>query len=169
MRSLVATVILALASTAVFGCECSYSPLGDHAVVGASNIFVFQLMSAEVESDVAPEAQALIARVKVVEHIRGVEYSHELMRYSTLWCCGSRLDVGHFYAAFLTEPATPFVGHPGNLLHLGEYYSSESSEALNLKAVVVGQRRLEEAYGEFPGERQHQLPRPPKPCPQDMQ
>jgi hypothetical protein len=169
MRNLVAIVMLTLASPAAFACECSYSPLGDSTVLAAKSIFVFQLMSAEVEfgGEVEPAAQAVSARVKLVEHLGGVEDSHELMSYSTLSCCGSRLDVGHFYAAFLTEPAVPFVGHPGNLLHLGEYYRPRSSEALHLKSVVAGQRKLEEAYGKFPGERQHQISRPPTPCPQN--
>lgn len=171
LRLVAPILLLVLAPFAAIGCECSYPPLGDRTVRAAKSVFVFQLVSAEIQpADVdvsGPEAQALKARIRIVEHLGGTTASRETMRYDTQRCCGTRLDVGHFYAAFLPSPTAEFHGHAGNLLHLGEYYQAESSEADRLKSVVSGRRTLEAAYGEFPGERQHQIPRPPPPCPRE--
>jgi hypothetical protein len=169
MRSVVAVLLLALAPSAALSCECSYAPISDATVRSAKSVFVFQLVAAEVRfgEEVAPASQAITAKLRFIENLRGGETSQTTMNYSTFWCCGSRLDIGHFYAAFLSESGAPFYGHPGNLLHLGEFYEPESSEGARLKSVVSGERALEEVYGRFADERQNQVPRPPPPCPRN--
>jgi hypothetical protein len=169
LKHLVAILAIAVAPSAALGCECSYAPIGDSTVRASKSIFVFQLLAAEVQygEEVAPASQAIAAKVRVIEHLSGQDDRPAAMSYNTLRCCGTRLDVGHFYAAFLSEPGDPFFGHPGNLLHLGEFYEPESSRSSRLKSVVSGELTLEDAYGRFPDERQNQFPPPPPPCPRE--
>lgn len=72
------------------------------------------------------------------------------MKYSTFQCCGTRIDTGHFYVAFLKQPDEPFRGHFGNLLKLGETYAPGYSEDENLNRLLEGGESLEAVYGESP-------------------
>jgi len=156
--------VLAVASLDAGACECSYPFLENRTVIEARHIFIFQLLGAKAEAGEGdnPPVNRVIAQIRIVKQLRGrSEYAS--MEYDTFWCCGTRLDIGHFYVAFLTDTDGPFVGNPGNLIEVSESAAEDVSG--KLYDVVSGKRTLESEYGEFPSERLFQVPRPPEPCP----
>ena len=156
--------VLAIASLDAGACECSYLLLKNRTVIEAKHIFIFRLLGAKAMAGEAddPTANRVTAQVKIVKQLRGRgEYSS--MEYDTFRCCGTRLDVGHFYVAFLNDTDSPFVGNPGNLIEVSESAAEDVSG--ELYDVVSGKRTVESVYGEFPSERLFQVQRPPVPCP----
>lgn len=132
----------------VVACECSFGPLSQHEVDAAEQVFVFQLLAAEhVASDSRP-GEHVAAKIRVVETLLGSN-APTRMRYSTFWCCGSSLDVGHYYAAFLPgEVSDSFFAHAGNLLPLGEFLLEAQLD--RLQRVVARTGRLDACFGEWP-------------------
>jgi hypothetical protein len=111
-----------------------------------------------------PYERTISARIRIVDNLRGIS-KVATMRYSAHLCCGTRLDLGKYYAAFDADATDDFFGSPGNLMEIGEMYGRESSQAIKLRSVVAGKETLEHAFGEFPSERLMTIPRPPDPCP----
>ncbi len=146
----------------VAACECSFGPLSQHEVDAAEQVFVFQLISAEhVESNSRPH-EHVVAKVHVIDALLGSDPPAQ-MRYSTFWCCGSSLDIGHYYAAFLAaEVSDSFFAHAGNLLPLGEFLPDE--QLSRLRRVVSRAGRLDACFGEWPSAR-IDLSHPPPPPP----
>ncbi len=132
----------------VAACECSFGPLSQHEVDAAEQVFVFQLVAAEhVASDSRP-GEHVAAKIRVVDTLLGSN-APTRMRYSTFWCCGSKLDVGHYYAAFLPgEVSDSFFAHAGNLLPLGEFLLEAQLD--RLQRVVARTGRLDACFGEWP-------------------
>jgi hypothetical protein len=147
----------------VAACECSFGPLSQHEVDAAEQVFVFQLVAAEhVASDSRP-GEHVAAKIRVVDTLLGSN-APTRMRYSTFWCCGSNLDVGHYYAAFLPgEVSDSFFAHAGNLLPLGEFLLEAQLD--RLQRVVARTGRLDACFGEWPSRWMEMSPPPPPPVP----
>ena len=159
-------VFLIFVNSAAYACTCSYSILGNKQVDESSEIFVFRLDSAVADTaDADPISGGQVTgNISIVDVLRG-KPRIEKMRYSTLHCCGARIDLGQYYVAFVSDGGIEFSGNTGNLLNLGEQYTPGAPTAQRLSAVVQGKESLEQAFGKFPNERMFTLSRPPSPCP----
>jgi hypothetical protein len=155
-----ALAALCIAAPATFACECSFGPLVDRTVRDAREIFVFRLEAAELEGSKPGSAHRVRARIEVVDWLLSAAAPREI-EYSTHWCCGSSLHLGHFYAAFLSDaPGFRFRAHSGNLLPLGLIYDSHQRERLD--KVVHGSAPLEACFGEWPSTKV-EIDQPPPP------
>lgn len=163
---LLISVILAIANASALACTCTFLPLGNEQANAATEIFVFRLVSAvaDTEDSGALSGGQVTGTIRIVDVLRG-NPQFTRMRYSTTFCCGSRIDVGQYYVAFTSASGTEFSGDTGSLLNFGEQYVSTAPEAERLRAVESGDQTLEQAFGEFPNDRMFTLPRPPPPCP----
>ena len=170
MKHLVISLLYFL-SFNVAACSCTFELLDNDVVRDAQQIFVFQLLSAKVDPQSTPVlvAREVVGEIHIVDTLRGDPRAKRI-RYSTSICCGSRLDVGQFYVAFLSTNASEFLGNTGNILNLGELTINQTYDARapirqRLVAVASGRRTLEQEFGKFPNEKMFTLPRPPDPCP----
>ncbi|WP_408950582.1 hypothetical protein [Lysobacter sp. Hz 25] len=169
MRKIIVFVIAVLASTAAAACQCAGPPLDTVSARRAKHVFVFRLLSSELQTEGSdqPWTTQVIGRIQVVDTLRGTANT-KTIRYSTQQCCGVRLDVGKYYAAFASDAGPQLSGDLGNLLELGEM-SPGSGDRARIESVLSGKSSLEKAFSEYTLDRLHQIPRPPKPCPSNNQ
>ncbi len=154
-------------------CSCAFAPLNNGTVRNANDIFVFQLISAKIEPETSNPlvAREVVGEIRIVDVLRG-ERRVRSMRYSSSFCCGTRMYVGQYYVAFISSKEVEFSGNTGNLLNLGDLtlnqtYRVSSELRGRLLSVASGQKSLEQEFGEFPNEKMFTLPRPPDPCPNE--
>lgn len=159
---LLGALFLPLESSA---CECAFSPLSDETVRTAKRIVVFQLVSAELTDD-STLGEGVIAKLRVTNTLLGDAPDILQAQYSTFWCCGSRLDVGHKYVLFDSVGVDPVYIHEGNLLPLGDELSSDQADIERLRRVLSFEASLESEFGQYPSGELSQVPPPPAPCPQ---
>lgn len=154
-------VLSAAVCLPAYACECAFGPLSQAEVEASKQVFVFQLVAAEhVATGTRPQHE-VIATIRVVDSLLGGDAPSE-MRYTTFWCCGSNLHMGHYYAAFLPADASAsFAAHAGNLLPLGEFLLDE--QLRKLLRVVAREARLEACFGESPSTSIEISPPPPPP------
>jgi hypothetical protein len=158
-RTLVLLVGLLLGSTA-HACQCSFIPLDSKQAQSARNVFVFRLVNARIDKDTTGELDdSVTGTIKVLARVRGRTDAQEI-RYSTSWCCGSRLEVGKYYIAFLSIDEPRFDANASNVLPLWQEFGRE--EAVKLESVLRGKSRLEEAFT-YGVDEIHTM-RPPPPC-----
>ena len=162
---MVRTFVLAvglLSSGFASACSCAFPPLSTQEARAAKSVFVFRLMDARVEPIKSGSSGHLVTgTIKVMARIRGATKAKEI-RFSTFYCCGSRLEVGKYYVAFLTSDAPRFDGNAGNLLPLWQEFGQ--SEANDLEAVLRGKKQLEESFA-YGLQEINQVRPPPPPCP----
>jgi hypothetical protein len=161
MGRVLALVVGLLLGGAAFACQCSFVPLGTKEAQAATNVFVFRLMDARVVPGVkdAPNT-SVVGTIKVVAHIRGRTRAQQI-RYSTFYCCGSRLEIGKYYIAFLSSDAPKFDANASNVLPLWQDFGRR--EADNLEAVLRGKKQLEDVFP-YGLDEIHQVRPPPPPC-----
>lgn len=142
-RTLVLLVGLLFGGTAD-ACQCAFIPLDSKQAQAARHVFVFRLMDARIDKDTTAEPRdSITGTIKILAHVRG-RASAKAIRYSTSWCCGSRLEVGKYYVAFLSLDAPRFYANASNVLPLWQEFGQE--EANRLESVLRGKSRLEEAF-----------------------
>ena len=145
-------------------CSCGHLPyVADDTVRKAEHIFVFRLISAEVDvshpNEVAWDANG---RLEHVESLRGNGKQFARIRFSTLSvCCGARLDVGQFYIGFASGTGPTFEANTGNILSAGSTGYEGSTKFLN--RVMAGKAKLDDAASPFDQYRTQQGPPPPPP------
>jgi hypothetical protein len=158
---------LLFTTTQALACSCSFTAVDENTVREAEQVFVFKLVSARSVDDARVEQPwrdaLVVAEIEVVEVLRGGPL-HRRMHFSTAQCCGSRLDVGKYYAAFLPADEAEFFGHMGNLIEIGPGLGVKG-RVDDLKSVLAGKRTLAQEFGEYPSDRITTVPRPPAPCP----
>jgi hypothetical protein len=150
-----------MAAAPADACECSFGPLSDSTVREATHVFVFRVEAATLENSTASPAYRAVASIDLVDSVLG-DARPKSLGFSTHWCCGSSLDLGHYYAAFLQgDPGSDFFAHAGNLLPLGLFYGTEERKRLE-KVVRLGSP-LEACFGEWPSTKVEISPPPPPP------
>ena len=168
IRNLIILLVIFF-SGAASACECNFDPLTDDSVRAAKNLFVFRLVSAEIISDdlKLPATSQISGSIEIVETIRG-KPTFKTIIYNTFNCCGSRLDVGHYYVAFSSESGVQFLGNSGNLVSLGDWYDKKFSPRKDIEKVLTKKATVKQAFIAFSRERIDQTPPPPPPpCPQN--
>ena len=164
MGKITALVFCLLVSGVANACQCAFSHLDTAQARAANNVFVFQLLDARVAQEVnAPSSSGVVGSIKVLANVRGKTNAREV-RYSTFYCCGSRLEVGKYYVGFLPSDTASFYGNAGNILPLWNGINRATAD--KLEAVLRGGKRLEDAFS-YGLEEIHQMRPPPSPCPED--
>ena len=162
MGRILALVVGLLLASAADACSCDFAPLGTKEARAARNVFVFRLMDARVEPATAgASSNWVVGTVKVEARVRGSTKAQQI-RFSTFYCCGSRLEVGKHYIAFLSSDTPRFDGNASNVLPLWEDFDREQADAL--EAVLRGKTKLEDVFA-YGLEEINQVRPPPAPCP----
>ena len=167
MYKLITTLIALAFSLPANACECAFPPLDTQSVREAKHVFIFRLLSAELQpkgSD-QPLSTMVVGKIQVIDVLRGTTKATNI-RFSTHQCCGTRLDVGKYYAAFTSEIGPELLGNSGNLIEVGAMYYPKSGAGAKIVAVLSGKKSLESVFSEYALDRTQQVPRPPAPfCP----
>ena len=162
MGKILALAVGLLLAGAANACSCAFAPLGNEEARAAKNVFVFRLMEAHVEQPTSSESSNFVTgTITVMARVRGTTKAREI-RFSTFYCCGSRLEVGKYYVAFLSSDTTSFDGNASNLLPLWQGFGQR--EADDLEAVLRGKKNLEDSFA-YGLQEINQIRPPPPPCP----
>jgi len=171
-RALVLAVSL-FASPMARGCTCAWSVLDVESARAAQHVFIFQLMSAEFtsEGDGSVIYEGASGTVRVIESLRGDGAQFRSLTFNTSICCGSRLDVGHYYAAFTSEDGPSFPAGGGSIVNItfeysesSEYPHSEHGIVTKLEALLRGDLNFEGVLPGQIGQGVSNVPLPPRPC-----
>ncbi len=171
----ISVMALLCASSLAVACSCPIGPLDRDAGGDAKHVFVFRLLDARLESDDGALSNipgSVHGRIRVVESLRGDGRQFDSIDFYTSQCCGSRLDVGHYYIAFVDADGESFRADSSSVAELYFGYSEPTSSAPSDIWKVAGLRRrqdgsvvMDEAVRNRAFSRISQVPTPPPPCP----
>ena len=105
---LVASAVLAMQAVSSSALACSYPeprPFNE-LIQSASTIFVFRLESTELkrkEFDGGAYSEWVEGRIRVTQTLKGNSSSFRSVTFSTHWCGGLRLDVGHYFLVVTSD------------------------------------------------------------------
>jgi hypothetical protein len=158
-------LLVAMYCSVVEACTCDFLYLDTAAVRSAQQVFVFRLVSARVEEHTRDGVahDEIIARIKIVAQIRGVSEHVSELSFSTQRCCGTRLDVGGYFVAFLPQTGNRFAANNGNVVEVDPFDLTNAQAKIN--AVLAGKKRFEDVFSREATDRTEQEPVPPPPCP----
>lgn len=152
-------------SCAAQACTCAFAPLDTESARNAKDVFIFRLTQAKVKlnSDDERTGTEIIGQIKTIERLRGAKKLPEKIKFATGACCGTRLDVGEYFVAFVSDVGSQFVANSGNVMEVGgKYRLSDTRE--RILAVLDGKERLEDVFSRADRDRTEQSPVLP-PCP----
>lgn len=108
----------------LMACDCQFSEISADAVRSAGVVLIGKVRNAQLS---AQYDRHVVGEIEVVRTLVG-EISGSLgFSYSTVWCCGSRIEVGSYYLVFTNSTDDLFLHH-GNTLHLGITFSADEIE-----------------------------------------
>ena len=169
-------LLMALVARDVVACSCFTPPMSEASAREADHVFVFQLIDSIFvstgEGSVIYEGAK--GTVRVVETIRGNGQQFDEITFITTPCCGVRLDVGHYYVAFVSGSGSSFGVNEGNVADVtteysehSEYPRSEQGIVTRVSALLGGALSLDDAIPLRLRSRISQNePPPPPPCPE---
>jgi len=146
-------------------CTCGFLYLDTAAVRSAQQIFVFRLVSAQIKEGMRDGVRRdeVIAHIKIVSQLRGESKHVNELSFSTQRCCGTRMDVGGYFVAFLPATGERFEANNGNVVEI-DPFDLENKQA-KISAVLAGKMRFEDVFSRGDTDRTEQEPVPPPPCP----
>jgi len=158
-------LIFAMCCNMAEACTCGFLYLDTAAVRNAQQIFVFRLVSAQVKDGMRDGVRhdEIIARIDIVSQIRGTSKHVSELSFSTQRCCGTRLDVGGYFVAFLPTTGKRFAANNGNVVEI-DPFDLQNKQA-KIKAVLAGKMHFEDVFSRGDTDRTEQEPVPPPPCP----
>ena len=157
-------LLLSLASSACCASECLFHILDDDAVRRTEHVFVFRLLSAAIDQH-AEKNEILYqatGKIEVLESLRGNGKQFQNVRFTTFSLCGTRLDVGHMFLAFISGSGHAFDVSAENLFHIGS--ASDDSLLAQARKVVTGKIKFTDFARTFASDRIREIPPPPTPC-----
>ncbi|MGO1070001.1 hypothetical protein [Lysobacter sp. CA199] len=145
-------------------CDC-FAPLSEGGMRDAKQIYVFRLAAVERLRTPGTNMETHTVRGKIAVSIglRG-EAPPTIVLYSTGWCCGTRMRVGNYYAAFIGERGPRSVGKH-NLLYLGDDQRASEAATAHVQALLQQGTALPRGLLEASMERIDASPPPPPPPP----
>lgn len=166
LRSSVLAFLL-IVSGATQACTCSVAPLDAEIARSAKSVIVFRIMSAKVSREQVHDAPAsdIVGRVKIVDQLRGRKSAIREIRFSTGSCCGSRLDVGSYFVAFISNDGSRFTANIGNVVEVGKEYPTVQTRTTILD-FLDGRKTFEESFSRELRDRSEQSP-VLAPCPRN--
>lgn len=158
-------LLIAVCCNMAEACTCGFLSLDTAAVRSAQQIFVFRIVSAEVKDGMRDGVRhdKIIARIKIVSQIRGISKHVSELSFSTQRCCGTRLDVGGYFVAFLPATGERFAANNGNVVEIDPFDLQNKQAKIN--AVLAGKMGFEDVFSRGETERTEQEPVHPPPCP----
>ncbi|MDQ1925148.1 hypothetical protein, partial [Massilia pseudoviolaceinigra] len=107
-------------SCAAQACTCAFAPLDTESARDAKDVFIFRLTQAKVKHISGDERRGteIIGQIKIIDRLRGVKKLSDQIKFYTDTCCGTRLDVGSYFVAFVSDAGSQFVAHNGNVVGL---------------------------------------------------
>jgi len=148
---------------AAYACTCAEKSIDTGAIVKAKSVFVFRLVQAQIKAGHSNAYNTTIfGKIKIVDQIRGVRRFKEV-EFSTAACCGSRLDVGGYFVAAVSEMGPRFFANSGNVMEVGKEYPLSETRG-KIQAVIKGKENFEAVFSRGFRDRTEQFPVLP-PCP----
>jgi len=146
-------------------CTCGFLFLDTAAARSAQQVFVFRLVSAEISGGTRNGADynEIIGRIEIVSQLRGSSEHVGELSFSTQRCCGTRLDVGGYFVAFLPQTGKRFAANNGNVVEIDRFDLQDTQVKVN--ALLAGKTRFEDVFSKEATDRTEQEPVPPPPCP----
>ena len=151
MRFLAILMSVLVIARNAFACECNYELLSDQTVRKSGSVAIVEIRELKSdEAETVPSAfRSLKGTLKVIDILLG-ERPGTQFEYSVDYCCGIRLDVGHYYILFLEHASGRIVITSGNLMHFSAPDAIDPRRIGLMVKVLEGEMTLEEAFGEFP-------------------
>ena len=173
---LTSLVLLALPTVSV---ACSYPepPTFREAIESASNIVIFRLESAEVKrKDFSKSSYSewIEGKIRVTQTLRGDSSRLRTIEFSTSWCGGLRLDVGHYFLVLTndTGPTISLAPSDPSILDITRWYDEsrpEVSAGTDLLSPIFSYLSGEPLPTDFPpgpvADYTSSIPPPPPPPP----
>ena len=137
----------------------------------ATHIFVFRLVSAEVQEHEAlsNRLQTVIGRIRWLENLRGDGSQFGEIAFNTDPCGGTRLEIGHYFLAVTNADGYRIEGSYDNLIDITEEYrEGENNHALGwflsaLGPAIAGEVLLSDVLHPRFRYNTHTSPPPPPP------
>src|SRR6185312_14099172 len=117
---LLVTAMLALQAMPSCALACSYPeprPFSE-LIQSASSIFIFRLESSELKHEKFPGgaySEWTEGRIRVTQSLKGNASLFRSVTFSTDWCGGLRLDVGHYFLVVTTDRGPTLKLRPSDL------------------------------------------------------
>lgn len=118
-------------------------PLDSRAAYDAKQVFVFQLKATRLASPPKEIEGTVYGDIRVLKVLRGSAPISPGIRYYTGPCGGTRLDTGHYYAAFVKEAKPGWWVNSGTVIHLGGVSPQDEGTMAELRKIMEGRIALE--------------------------
>ncbi|SFL15072.1 hypothetical protein [Lysobacter sp. cf310] len=140
-----ALLTFALLSATVPAWACTpASPLSSVAAREATQVFVFQLTASRLATPPKEIEGTVYGEIRVLKVLRGSAAISPKLRYYTGVCAGSRMDVGHYYVAFVRDARPGWWAGRNTVIHLGGLQPQQGDVALaEVRKVLEGRIALE--------------------------
>lgn len=144
-RAPIAWLALALLGAMAPAWACTpASPLSGVAAREATQVFVFQLTASRLAMPPKEIQGTVYGEIRVLKVLRGSSAISPKLRYSTGVCSGSRMDVGHYYVAFVRDARPGWWAGRNTVIHLGGLPPTQGDVALaEVRQVLDGRIALE--------------------------
>ena len=137
MRTIILAVVasfIALLPAASYACKYPEPPSFRSALKDAKNVFVFRLDSAEYKrKDLGSGAYAAWVEGKIspVQNLFGNPTGYKSIKFSTFWCGGVNLVVGHHYLIATNAKGSniELVSADGSVLDIDDFYNPAQKRA----------------------------------------
>lgn len=144
LRSLARWLVWPLAMVATPAWCCSPAArLDGSTAYGAKQVFVFQLKATRLASPPKEVEGTVYGDIRVLNVLRGNAPISPSIRYYTGPCGGTRLDTGHYYAAFVEQAKPGWWANSGTVIHLGGVSPQGGWTIAELRKILDGRIALE--------------------------
>ena len=105
---------------------------------------MFQLTASRLATPPKEVQGTVHGEIRVMKVLRGTAAISPKMRYYTGECAGSRLDIGHYYVAFVPDARPGWWAGRGTVIHLGALPPMDGDGAIaEVRKVLDGRVALE--------------------------
>jgi hypothetical protein len=138
--AVIATLLTLLPSSA-FSCDYPEPPSFGSALKGAKNVFIFRLDNAQYkrhELGNGAYAAWVEGTISPIQNLFGDPTRYKRIKFSTFWCGGVNLVVGHHYliATSANGSNIELVSADGSLLDIDDFYNPAKKKA-NLRSPMI--------------------------------
>ena len=146
LGSVLIGLLVAACPYTAFASECEHGFLDDETVRNVGNIAVFRLVSAELDRTSAKAGRfKVFGKVEVIQTLRG-NLGLKQISYSTDRQCGSRLDIGSYYAIFSPKAGETVEANSGNVVELGNSQDVAQASIKLIQLVMDDKVKFEDAF-----------------------
>ncbi len=123
LRALALAILAALPGGAS-ACMTPETPPFRQELARARNVFVFRLTSLRL-ADYSPGSRKISGTIEIIRSLKGNSGAFRQLAYSSPWCYGLKLEVGHYYVAATTQhgPILQLVRGDRSIMDVSQDYS----------------------------------------------